>query len=176
MTLPEKQPEERECPSCGRVLKSEFAFCPSCGETLSDSSVFAGFEDQDLAEFITSANQYLSESGTNAAESAFGLGCYLGFIPVVLLLLILFLFGLRNWIILALIGLGAVLIITGIAALLSRRARATNIRTAYYREVEPQIESYLNKTSITRGEFISTVRELLPEDAPLLEYIKYRTA
>ncbi len=175
MTPPEIQSEERKCPSCGTVLKAEFAFCPSCGETLSESAEFTGFEDQDLAEFISSANQYLSESGTNAAESAFGLGCYLGFIPVAILILILFLFGLRNWITLALIGLGAVLITTGIAALLSRRARTTNIKTAYYREVEPQIETYLRKNSIPRGDFFTAVRDLLTEDAPLLEYIKYRS-
>lgn len=167
---PETRSAERNCPSCGTVLQSEFTFCPTCGETLAGSDEFSGFiDDQDLAEFITSANQHLSESGTNAAESAFGLGCYIGFIPVAFFVVIVFLFGLRNWIIIALVGLGATLVTTGIAALLSRRARTTNIETTYHREVDSQIEIYISKISITRAEFEAAASQVLTEDAPLLE-------
>ena len=170
MMSPETQSAERICPSCGEVLQTEFAFCPTCGETLSASDEITGFiEDHGLAVFIISTNQYLSEAGTNAAESAFGLGCYIGFIPVALFIVIVFLLGLRNWIIIALVGLGAALVTTGIAALLARRARATNVRTTYHREVEPQIETYLSERSITRAEFEAAASEVLTEDAPLLE-------
>jgi hypothetical protein len=162
----------QNCPSCGAALHTDFAFCPSCGEDISNyDEATAPLEDQELSEFIQSLNQHLSESGSGAAESAFGLGCYIGFIPLAILVILLFLFGVRNWIVLTLVGLLSVLLITGIATLLSRRARAINIDTTYQREVEPQIETYLEKRSITQIEFDAVSRQVLTTNAPLLEYI-----
>jgi hypothetical protein len=172
MMSSETQTSELKCSSCGSVLQANFAFCPSCGETLTASDEFTGLmEDRDLAEFITTANQHLAEAGASAAESAFGLGCYIGFIPVALFTVIVFLVGFRNWIIIALVGLGAALVTTGIAALLSRRARETNVRTTYHREVEPQIETYTNERSISHAEFEAAVIEVLTGDDPLVECV-----
>jgi len=165
-------PANQKCPSCDSALFIDFAYCPSCGEVISnhDEST-ASIEDQGLSEFIQYLNQQLSETGTGAAESAFGLGCYIGFIPIAILVVLLFLLGLRNWIVLALIGLVSVLVTTGIATILSRRARTININTTYLREVEPQIETYLESKSITRVEFDVVSQQVLTKDAPLLECI-----
>jgi uncharacterized protein (DUF983 family) len=169
---PELISANQNCPSCGAALYTDFAYCPSCGEEISnhDESA-ASLEDQGLSEFIQSLNQHLSEAGSGAAESAFGLGCYIGFIPIAILVFILFLLGLRNWIVLALVGLVSVLVTTGIATLLSRRARAINVNTTYQREVEPQIETYVEKRSITRVEFDAVSQQVLTTNAPLLEFI-----
>jgi hypothetical protein len=176
MMSSETQNTERKCPSCGSDLQAEFVYCPTCGETLPAADEFTGLVgDQDLADFINSADQHLSEAGTNAAESAFGLGCYLGFIPVAILIVIVFLIGFRNWIVIALVGLVATLFTTGIAALLSRRARETNIRTTYYREVEPQIETYLAENAITRAEFETAASQVLTGDAPLLTCLTWHS-
>ena len=165
-------PAGQKCPSCGTAMRADFPYCPSCGEAIPKREEFAAsLEDQDLSEFIQSVNQHLSETGIGAAESAFGLGCYIGFIPVALLVIIFFLLGVRNWIVLALFGLVSVLVTTGIATLLSRRARATNIETTYHRVIEPQIETYLEKRSMTRDEFDAVAHQVLTTDAPLLEYI-----
>jgi len=168
----ESIPAKQKCPSCGTALHSDFAYCPSCGEAIPKQSEFApSLEDQDLTEFVQSVNQQLTETGTGAAESAFGLGCYFGFIPVAMLVIILFLFGVRNMIVMALVALVSVLVTTGVATLLSRRARAINIDTTYHRVVEPQIETYLEKRSINCVEFDVVARQVLTTDAPLLEYI-----
>lgn len=168
----ESIPAKQKCPSCGNGLHSDFAYCPSCGEAIPKQSEFApSLEDQDLTEFVQSVNQQLTETGTGAAESAFGLGCYIGFIPVAIMVIVLFLFGVRNWIVLGLVGLVSVLVTTGIATLLSRRARTINIETTYQRVVGPQIETYLEKRSISRVEFNVVARQVLTINAPLLEYV-----
>jgi len=175
MMAPESAPDKKKCPSCGSALHTDFAFCPSCGEEIPKHNEFTtSLEDQGLNEFIQSVNQHLSETGTGAAESAFGLGCYIGFIPVAILVVILFLLGVRNWIVLALVALVSVLLTTGIATFLSRRARAVNIETTYQRVVGPQIETYLEKRSITHAEFNVVARQVLTINAPLLEYISYQ--
>ena len=63
------------------------------------------------------------------------------------------------------------LVTTGIATLLSRRARTINIETTYQRVVGPQIETYLEKRSISRVEFNVVARQVLTINAPLLEYV-----
>ena len=172
MILPEAMPAKKKCPSCGTSLNTDFAYCPSCGEGIPRHDEFiTSIEDQELSEFIQSVNQHLSETGTGAAESAFGLGCYIGFIPVAIMVIVLFLFGVRNWIVLGLVGLVSVLVTTGIATLLSRRARTINIETTYQRVVGPQIETFLEKRSISRVEFNVVARQVLTINAPLLEYV-----
>jgi len=164
-------PAGQKCPSCGSAMRADLASCPSCGDAIPKYEEFtASLEDQGLSEFIQSVNQYLSETGAGSAESAFGLGCYIGFIPVALLVIILFLLGVRNWIVLALSGLVSVLATTGIATLLAQRGKATNIETTYHCVIEPQIESYLEKRSMTRDELDAVARQVLTIDAPLLEY------
>lgn len=163
---------ELNCLACGAVLKSDFTFCPKCGEFLTPHEDAAGQDGSlDLVEFVESSNQNLSDVGTHAAESAFGLGCYIGFIPVVLLVILVFALGVRNWIVIALVALVAVLVTAGIAALLSHRARHGSIEATYHRTVEPEIESYLGARALTRSEFDSTARHVLTADAPLLEYV-----
>lgn len=167
---------ESRCPACGSALQADFAFCPSCGQTLAKPVRFSdSIEYQDLTELVESANQHLSESGANAAESAFGLGCYLGFIPVALVVIIIYLLGVRNWIILAIVAVGAVLVTTGTASLLAQRARLTNIKTAYLRDVEPEILAYLEQHNLSWEEVDLAASQLLAADAPLMRCLSLKS-
>ena len=166
--------DERNCTACGASLQTDFAFCPKCGEVLPDrDEVAEPGVDQELSEFIESANQKLVESGADAAESAFGLGCYIGFMPVAIFVILVFAFGVRNWIVLALIALGVVLIATAVSTILSRRARSATVKANYYREVQPEMEKYMHEHNLTHADVDAAALQALSKDAPLLKLLMF---
>jgi predicted phage tail protein len=119
---------------------------------------------------INAANQDLVKAGTGAAESAFGLGCSLGTIVGLLILVVVLLLGARNWILLAILAMGIALVAAGVSALISTRAKSATMGATYDRQVKAQIDGYVRTTGITRQEFDSLVNEVLQPDAPLRRY------
>jgi hypothetical protein len=167
------------CPNCGAELPANAAYCPSCGhpvETVSEE------EAESLAEGTTGSNgelkllvvesdQNLFKRGADAAEAAFSMGCSLGVILSGLLLVIVFLSGVRNWIILGLVAFGATVLTTGVSAFLALQARANARKRAYENTVVPQINRYLQSHQMTRKEFDALAYELIPGESPLQAFI-----
>jgi hypothetical protein len=120
-----------------------------------------------LDEFINQENEVLETAGTKAAESAFGIGCWLGVLISLILVAILFLSGVRSPIILGLAVIGASLLSSGISTLFSSRAKSATITGVFQREVSPRIEDYLKTHQLSRLEFDETVKSLLDSGAPL---------
>lgn len=124
-----------------------------------------------MRELVESSNQRLASSGSSAAESAFGIGCSLGGMASMVLLLIVFAIGGREWTILAIVALVAILVAAGLSAWLANRAKAATIQSTYEREVGPQIERYLQANHLTGLEFGVLANRIIAEDAPLRSYL-----
>jgi type IV secretory pathway TrbD component len=160
-----------KCPNCGASLPEQAAFCPTCGTHLTYPEQPEFSEGEGLHQLVKIANQTLLKSGASAAEYAFGAGCSLAMILIVGLLLVLFLFGIREWTTLAVVSLIAILVATLVAAFLARHARNATIETVYLKTIQPEIESYLREHQLTRQEFDDQAADLVASGEPLSRYL-----
>jgi hypothetical protein len=159
-----------QCPNCRASLPEQAAFCPTCGTRLAYPQEEAA-EGGDLGQLVENANQALEKSGAGAAEYVFGASCSLAMILIVGLLLVLFLFGIREWTTLGVVSLIAVLIATLTAVFLARRARNANIASTYNKVVQPEIDNFLHENQLTRQEFDDQAAAMVAPDEPLSQYL-----
>jgi hypothetical protein len=124
-----------------------------------------------MRELVETSNQRLVSSGTHAAESAFGIGCSLGGMATMALLLVVFVIGGRDWTLLAIVALVAILIAAGTSAWLANKAKSATIQTTYEREVGPQIERFVRANRLTGLEFGTFADQIVAENAPLRNYL-----
>ncbi|HEX9617317.1 MAG TPA: hypothetical protein VGA03_07855 [Anaerolineales bacterium] len=161
------------CPNCGANVLTQQTSCPACGAPLYSENLSPEAKQEAMRELVETSNERLVSSGTSAAESAFGIGCSLGGMASLLLLLIVFAFGWRDWTLLAIVALVAILTATGFSAWLANRAKSATIRTTYDREVGPQIERYARENRLTGLEFSALADQIIAEDAPLRSYLTF---
>ena len=168
-----------KCTSCGADLPANAMYCPACGvlvgtEAEPNAGVTTGETARyggDLKQLVEEFNQNLFKRGGDAAEAAFSLGCSLGAILSGLLLVIVFLAGVRNWILLAILAFGVTILTTGASAFLALQARSNAREKAYENIVKPQINHYLQAHGMTRKEFDSLARDIVPGESPLRAFI-----
>lgn len=164
------EPTKLECPACGADLREGYTTCPACGAPVSSIDPEA-IRKEKTVQALTAANQSLVQAGTGAAESAFGLGCSLGAILGLVLLIVVFFLGNRNWIVLGIAAIGISLVAAGAAAWISLRAKTATIKTTYYRQVENEIEKFMKSNHYTQQEFEALANEVLDQNAPLRRYL-----
>lgn len=126
---------------------------------------------QELAGVVESLNEQLRSSGAGGAETAFGIGCGIGLIPVVGITLLLWVFGLINLILALFMFVVGMLALSGISILLANVARSNAFKRVYRTEVEPEILQYLSEQHLSRQEFDTLAHQMLPPDAPLQVYL-----
>ena len=131
---------------------------------------------QEFAGVVESLNEKLRSSGAGGAETAFGLGCSIGLIPVVGILLLSWIFGVINLILAMLLLVVSLLALAGVSILLANLARSNTMKRVYRTEVEPEISQYLSKQQISRQEFDTLACQVLPPDAPLQRFLLPVTA
>jgi ABC-type multidrug transport system fused ATPase/permease subunit len=159
------------CPTCGANVSPNQSSCPACGAPLSSETFASKAKQAELREMVETSNQQMVTSGTNAAESAFGIGCSLGGMVSLVIILIAFILGWRDWTQLAVVALVAILFATGISAILSVRAKSASIRSTYEREVSPMIDRFLRANRLTHLEFSALADQMIEKDAPLRDYL-----
>lgn len=124
-------------------------------------------QTQELVGFAELENEKLRAAGAESAEQAFGLGCGLGLVPTVIIIIVLFVLKVINFILaIVLLGMG-LLAVVGIGMLLASRARVNAASRTYQTSVEPEILQYLDEHDLTPQQFGVIVQEQLPENAPL---------
>lgn len=160
-----------QCSYCLGMMPAGEAVCPRCGAPLEEITRIKDNSETDLQDLIEISNQRLVESGSSAAEIAFGVGCTLGFLVGGLIMVIIFFTITKTWTILAVILFILMLISFLISSVLANRARQATARTSYEREVNPEIEKYITEHGLSRDEFNDRAAGLLPEDSPLLSYL-----
>ena len=126
---------------------------------------------QELSLLAERLNETLRSSGAASAELAFGLGFSLGMGPILVILLVLFLFKVINIILAFILLVMALLAMVGVTMLAAQKARSNGIRRAYQTSVQAEISQYLAQNNLTRAQFNRWVSQTLPEAAPLQDFL-----
>jgi hypothetical protein len=160
-----------QCAYCFGTVPSDQVECPRCGAPLDESLPARDFQTQTLEEFVEGAHQKLVESGTSAAELAFGVGCTLGVLVDGFILVVIFIAITRTWTTLAVIALIVTMISILVSSVLASRAQKATSKSTFTREIEPDINSFIASHEMNQEQFNHQAAELLPADSPLLAYI-----
>jgi hypothetical protein len=128
----------------------------------------------DLVEFAESLNETLRQGGAGRAEQAFGLGCSLGLIPLLLVIVLLLVFKFINLILAFILLVMGALVLAGVSMLAAQQARQNGVRQVYITSVEVEINKYLAQSHLSRTRFDSLVSQVLPQDAPLQAFLNQK--
>jgi hypothetical protein len=129
-------------------------------------------QTQELTALVEGLNEKLRSSASSSAERAFGIGCSIGLVPVVIIAVVLYSLRLINLILAVLVGIMSVMFLVGVASLLSSVARANTLKRTYQREVEPEINRFTSQHGLPRQQFDTLASISLPDDAPLQIFLK----
>jgi hypothetical protein len=155
------------CTNCGAVVGSRI-YCPACGAPAAPHLEVPDQSQQDeVRHFIESTDQDLVNAGTRAAESAFGLGCFLGAMVTVVLVVIVFILGSRNWILLGILAMVAIIIAAGAAVGISTRAKSATINKSFQRNTQVDIDRFIQVNHLDRIDFEVLADQVLSKEAPL---------
>ena len=163
-------PETLQCPNCGAPIQKRTNACPACGSPLLSSD--GQIEDlaQSARQVVEDLNTYLVKSATSAAELAFSVGCTLGVIAILLLLVIVYFAITKTWTVVIVTGFIAMLIGVIISAMLATRAKNATVEKTYQRTTRPEIERFIRANGMSEEEFTDLAASVLPESAPLREF------
>ena len=128
-------------------------------------------QDDELPSLAERLNENLRLSGASSAEYAFGLGCSLGFTPLLVILAILFIFKVINSILAGILLVMGILVVMGVSMLVAQKARRNGIRRAYRASVEAEINRFIGQYNLSRRQFDALASQLLPDDAPLQAFL-----
>jgi uncharacterized membrane protein len=132
-----------------------------------DSVAFIPEQTRVLTEQVEAWNEKLRSAASVSAERAFGIGCSLGLVPVLIVVLVLYSLRIMNLILGVLVGLLSVMFLVGVASLLSSIARSNTLKRTYQDEVDPQISQFIAQMGLPRQQFDTLAFQILPEGAPL---------
>jgi hypothetical protein len=128
-------------------------------------------QNKDLKALAETLNEHLRAAGAERAKQAFGMGCLIGILPTLLVLIILMSFKVINLVVLFILAIVTVLVWVGIATLIANYARVNAIRKSYHAEAELAINRFIASHNLSRIEFDRVVARLLPQEAPLQQYL-----
>ncbi len=136
-----------------------------------DISLISDQQKEEVERFAEGLNQRLAVAGGESAERAFGMGCALGILPTLLIILVLFLFQVINLVLAFILAAMGGLALVGISALMAFRARANTTRRKYEGEIDTEIEAYVQANQLSREQFDTLVSGLLSKDADLQAFL-----
>lgn len=139
---------------------------------MTETSPLTQEQTQELTALVEELNEKLRSAASSSAERAFGLGCSIGLIPVVIIAVVLYSMRIINLILAVLVGIMSVMFLVGTASLLSSMARANTLKRTYQREVEPEINRFTSQYGLPRRQFDTLASLSLPDDAPLHIFLK----
>ncbi|MFZ5809187.1 MAG: hypothetical protein ACOY16_07885 [Chloroflexota bacterium] len=126
---------------------------------------------EELSAWITRQNDDLWSTGSGSAEQAFGLAVWLGGLPILLVVLLLWVFKLVNLITAFIVLVFCALLLIGLTSLLAQQARVNAIRRKFKEICLPEIKKELNQSNITEYDFLLQAKAVLPDDAPMLKML-----
>lgn len=124
-----------------------------------------------LVTLVEDANEKLEQAGQSGANYAFNLGCTVGLIPAIGIVLVTFIFSRGSWVMAAVAGLLMILAILVFANLVASIAKSRSIDRTYQINVNPEIERTIKGMAVPRLSFNSLAWEVLPEGAVLRSFL-----
>ena len=124
-----------------------------------------------LEELAIALNEKMVTSGQDSANSAFNLGCSVGLVPALILVILTLLITKGSWIATALISGLMIIGLLAFANLSAYISRSRAYECIYLQEIIPEIEGELQKIGVDHFTFEVIVKETIPAGAPLRAYI-----
>jgi len=125
---------------------------------------------QSTRQVVEDLNAYLVKSAVSAAELAFSVGCTLGVIGILLLLIIVYFAITKTWTVVIVTGLIALLVGVIVSSMLATRAKNATVEKTYQRVSKPEIERFIRANGMSEEDFTNLAASVLPESAPLREF------
>jgi hypothetical protein len=124
-----------------------------------------------LSTLALSANERLEAAGRNSASLAFNLGCSIGLLPAILVVVLVFVLAHANW-----LASAAALLLSGalvllLANLAAYTARNNAIRRTYKEQVSVDIQRALAELGIQEQVFLEQAEQSLPVGATLRKFL-----
>lgn len=126
----------------------------------------------ELVTLLETLELKITQERASFAERAFGLGCNTLTIPMLLILAVFYLFGVRSW-----VGLAFILIVEGIAgfilaALFSTQSQMAASKRFFEQTALPEIQEFAAQNNLTIAEIAQAAAGILPQEAFLTRLIK----
>jgi len=163
-------PASPQCPNCGAPVQKNTAVCPACGSPLISIERETADQAQSTRQVVEDLNAYLVKSAVSAAELAFSVGCTLGVIGILLLLIIVYFAITKTWTVVIVTGLIALLVGVIVSSMLATRAKNATVEKTYQRVSKPEIERFIRANGMSEEDFTNLAASVLPESAPLREF------
>lgn len=139
---------------------------------LMDTITLTTEQTQECTSLVEELNEKLRSAASSSAERAFGIGCSLGLMLVVIVSLVLYSLRIMNLILAVLVGIMSVMFLAGAASLLSSIARSNTLKRTYQRDVEPEINQFTVRYGLPRQQFDTLASHILPHGAPLQIFLE----
>ena len=125
----------------------------------------------ELEEFLQSMEQKISAERAIFAERAFGMGCSALTVPMLIILGLFYLFGVRSWTGLIIILVVESLAVFILAALFSTRSQMAAGRRLYKETILPEILAYAAAKNAAPEQILAATQSL-PKEALLPQLLK----
>lgn len=127
-------------------------------------------QGQATIDRIVNLNEQLEEKTISNANYAFNLGCFIGIIPAVLIVVAGFFITGRSWlaavIIAVLMGMGLMLF----ANFVAHTARERTLVRVFSSEIKPELVNLQDQSGFDEKEFNRLIDQALPAGAPLRNF------
>jgi uncharacterized protein (DUF2062 family) len=128
-------------------------------------------QQEELSNLALSANEHLEAAGRDSASLAFNLGCSIGLLPGILVVILVFVLAHANW-----LAAAAALFLSGalvlvLANLAAYTARNNVIQRTYKEKVSVDIQHALAELGISEQLFLDQVEQTLPIGATLRKFL-----
>ncbi len=128
-------------------------------------------QQERLSSLALNANERLELAGRNSASLAFNLGCSIGLLPAILVVVLVFVLAHADW-----LAAAAALLLSGalvlvLANLAAYTARNNVIQRTYKEQVSPDIQRTLLDLGIPEQHFLEQAEQSLPVGATLRKFL-----
>jgi len=124
-----------------------------------------------LDKFILEVNDELEKAGTASANQAFNVGCSVGLLPVIVIVLLAFFISGNSWIATAITAGLMLLAWIGFANLVAQISKSKSITRTYKDYLAERITRELRELNISQSQFNQTALEILPKGAALRSFL-----
>jgi hypothetical protein len=128
-------------------------------------------ELEPLADWVFGLDQRLAAAGSALAERAFSMGCTTSLVPMLIVLAVAFLLGVRHWVSLFLLGLALVLLGGAWSAFVANQANRKAAERAWAESIQAEVLRGLEQRSLGTADFSTQVAGLLPQHSLLYQFV-----
>ena len=124
-----------------------------------------------IEEIALTSNEKLVEAGAKSANRAFNVGCTVGLLPAIIIIITTLIISKGSWIATAFISILMGMGLVAFANLSAYISRSKAYQRIFEQDLKPEIETQLDDLEIEYRDFVRVADEVLDSDAPMRAYI-----